>query len=97
MIIAKIDVTKIDKAHMFKGNKGTYLDLVLMENRQGPDQYGNDGMVVQGVSKESRNAGIKGPIIGNYRVHNAHQAPAQASQPAPTKSKILPVEDDVPF
>ena len=97
MIIGKIDVTKIDKAHLFEGAKGKYLDVLLMENRQGTDQYGNDGMIVQGVSKEARNAGTKGPIIGNYKIHTPHAAPAPKAQPAQPTSKILPTDDDVPF
>lgn len=65
MILLKIDVAKIDKSKLFRGAKGTYLDLVIMENRNGTDQYGNDYMVVQGVSKEERQAGVKGAILGN--------------------------------
>jgi hypothetical protein len=34
---AKIDVTKIDKASLYKGK---FLDLVLWANRDGPGQYG---------------------------------------------------------
>ena len=65
MILLKIDVAKIDKSKLFRGAKGTYLDLVIMENRDGTDRYGNDYMVVQGVSKEDRLAGNKGAILGN--------------------------------
>jgi hypothetical protein len=63
----KIDVKKIDKSLLFVGTKGTYLDVTLMENRNGPDEYGNDGFIVQDVSKEAREAGVKGPIIGNWK------------------------------
>lgn len=62
MITAKIDVTKIDKAKLFKGAKGTYLDIVLIDTPNG--QYG-DYMVVQSVTKEERQAGVKGAILGN--------------------------------
>jgi hypothetical protein len=44
---AKIDVTKIDKAQLYKGK---FLDLVLWENRDGPGQYGDTHMIVQSVS-----------------------------------------------
>jgi hypothetical protein len=70
MIIAKIDVTKLDKAHFFKGTKGIYADLVLIPNKDGVDQYGNDGFVSQGVSKEAREKGEKGVIVGNYKKVN---------------------------
>lgn len=63
-IICKIDVTKIDKKHLFQGKKGTYLDAILIEKES---EYGDDYMIVQGVSKEQRDAGVKGPIIGNAK------------------------------
>jgi len=63
----KLDVTKLNKEMLFKGAKGTYADLTLMDNRDGTDQYGNDGFVVQDVGKERREAGEKGPIVGNWK------------------------------
>jgi hypothetical protein len=97
MIIAKIDVTKLDKAHFFKGAKGIYADLVLIPNKDGVDQYGNDGFVSQGVSKEAREKGIKGSIVGNYRKINKGGkdpgAPPKAEKPEPA----FDAEDDVPF
>jgi len=63
----KIDVKKIDKSALYEGAKGTYLDLTLMENRQGPDQYGNDGFIIQEIGQTRREAGEKGPIIGNWK------------------------------
>jgi hypothetical protein len=67
MIIYKIDVTKIDKTLLYKGDKGTYLSGVLMENKNGRGEYGDDGFIVQNVSKEAHAAGQRGPIIGNWR------------------------------
>jgi hypothetical protein len=79
-----IDVTKIDKAHLFQGKSGTYLDVALWEK---PDQYGNDGFITQGVSKEARARGEKGNIIGNWK-HNTPPPAQQAPRPAqpPVKS-----------
>jgi hypothetical protein len=97
MIIAKIDVTKLDKAHFFKGQKGIYADLVLIPNKDGTDQYGNDGFVSQGVSKEARDKGTKGAIVGNYRKINKGGkdpgAPPKVAKPEPA----FDAEDDVPF
>lgn len=62
----KIDVTKIDKARLFTGSKGTYLDAtVLLKDED--DQYGNSGMIVQDVTKEERQANppVRGAILGN--------------------------------
>jgi hypothetical protein len=98
MIIAKIDVTKLDKGHFFKGQKGIYADLVLIPNKDGTDQYGNDGFVSQGVSKEAREKGTKGAIVGNYKKINRGGAdPGAAPKPKPKAEPDLEPDDDVPF
>lgn len=102
MIKLKIDVTKIPKERLFKGQKGTYLDAVLMENRGGPDQYGWDGFVSMDTTKEERDAGTKGVIIGNWK-HLGGSKPA--SKPAPKPAAKPPYADktidedgeDIPF
>ena len=64
----KIDVSKIDKARLFKGAKGTYLDITSFIDLDQLDQYGNSGMITQDVSKEEKDQGVKGPILGNCKV-----------------------------
>lgn len=100
-IIFKIDVSKIDKARLFKGEKGTYLDCVAWPTDN--DQYGNNYRVVQSVSKEERAAGTKGSIIGNGKFMQTRGA----SAPKPKKEAAKPAEksegwddpnsDDCPF
>lgn len=95
MISAKLNVSKILKDHLFKGEKGTYLDITLIENKEGTDQYGNDYFVVQDLGKEAREKGEKGPILGNAKIRGKQPAAAQ-SKSAPAAQK--PVDDsDVPF
>lgn len=65
MIKAKLDVTKIDKAALFKGKKGIYLDIVLIETPN--NRYGDSHMVVQDLGKDARDRGQKGPILGNAK------------------------------
>lgn len=101
IIKVKIDVTKIEKARLFEGKNGAkYLDMTLL-GKDEPDQYGNDFMVIQDVTKEERLAGVKGPILGNGK--KMEQQPRQNVQRA-TKAvhkaaeDAKPVEDDdVPF
>lgn len=62
MIEIKIDVQKINKSRLYRGEKGTYLTAVLIPTPDG--KYG-DFMVVEGISKEEREAGKKGTILGN--------------------------------
>ena len=57
-----IDVTKIDKSRLYEGQKGKYLNMILIETPGG--KYG-DYMAVQEVTKEERESGEKGPILGN--------------------------------
>jgi len=100
MRVGKIDVTKIAKEHLFVGTKGKYLDIMLHENRDGKDDYGNDGFITQSVSKEAKAQGVKGPIIGNWRKLEPR---AGARGAAPVKEKAPKVEggdddsDSVPF
>ena len=97
----KIDVKKIDKSLLFVGTKGTYMDITLMDNREGPDEYGNDGFIVQDVGKDKREAGIKGPIIGNWKYVGQTQPKPQQQRSMPPAPKPLPTDDDdteeIPF
>lgn len=105
MISLKIDVTKIPKGRIFIGQKGKYLDLRLVENKDGQDKYGNDGFVAIDVSKDAREAGEKGEIIGNWKeIGQKRQSPAvQQRAPVQTKRQApdpdLDADDssDVPF
>lgn len=86
MITLRIDVTKIDKSKLFKGEKGTWLDLVLIETPN--NKYGNDYMVKQGLSKEDRDAGQDGAILGNGKVWGSKAEAATAKDGG---------DDDLPF
>lgn len=92
-----INVTKIDKSHLIEGKSGKYLELILNENKNGPDQYGNDGFVTQGVSKAAREAGQRGPIVGNYRTIGAKPKQAAPANPQPIPFDKFDNNDDVPF
>lgn len=103
-----IDVTKIDKALLYKGTKGTYLNCTVFID-DAEDQYGNNGMITQEVSKESRDAGEKGAILGNCKVFwrdssgqqsgQSSQRPAQAAQTAPSNFDQFDDDglDGIPF
>lgn len=78
----KIDVSKIDKNRLFKGEKGMYLDATVFVDVDQLDQYGNSGMITQDVSKDEKQQGVKGNILGNCKVFwsdsNQKQAPQQS-------------------
>lgn len=98
MKVAKINVTKILKEHLFTGKNGAkYLDIALHDNRDGTDQYGNDGFITQSVSKEARERGEKGPIIGNWKELQSRQpqsdhikAKSNGYHPQPDEDETLP-------
>jgi len=67
-ISISIDVTKIEKARLFTGKKGVYLDLTTFVDLDQKDQYDNNGFISQTVNKEERAQGVKTPILGNCKV-----------------------------
>ena len=96
MITASIDVTKVDKDHLYQGKKGKYLSLVFFDKKSEKD----DGYIVQGVSKEAREKGIKGAIIGNWRESGRKPSRAQSgnnAQPAQSAASTTEDPDSVPF
>ena len=107
----RIDVTKIDTNRLFKGKKGAYLDLSTFIDLDQKDQYGNNGFITESVSKEEREQGVQGTILGNVKVfyndsQKAQQAPQQPvqqnyQQPAQMQPQTAPhvddFDDDIPF
>jgi hypothetical protein len=100
MIKIKLDVTKIDKSRLYKGAKGTYLDLVVYEN-ESPDTYGNDYSVKQDCTKEDRDAGVKMPYIGNgKRIGQKAPPPQQTTrsiQRAQPQAQDIEDNSEIPF
>ncbi len=94
MISISIDVTKIEKERLFKGAKGTYLDAVLIPT---PNSEHNDYMVVQSVSKEERENGVKGPILGNGKDIVKRDPTNHNTPPDATVDNSDNGFDDLPF
>jgi hypothetical protein len=107
MITIKIDVTKIQKDLLFigkakpDGSQPKYLDCILFENRDGVGKYGDTHFIVQGVSKAAREAGQKGPIIGNATIEIQEQPPRRTTNKIPRAQPQIEepgTEDDaIPF
>lgn len=75
-----IDVSKIDKALLYKGAKGVYLSATVFVDIDQADQYGNHGMITQDETKENRDAGKNGAILGNCKVFWKDQQQPSAKQ-----------------
>lgn len=100
----KIDVSKIDKNRLFKGQKGTYLDATVFINLEEEGQYGDHGMITQDVSREERDQGERGAILGNCKVFYRDEGRAQSYQQQPSPPAATSTfpdfdgfDDDVPF
>ncbi len=102
-IVAKIDVTKIDKNRIFVGKKGKYIDIVLIETPN--NEYGDSHMVVQQVTKEERKAGVKGPILGNAKTLGGgnrddggdENGRSRTDGRPPSRPPAANMDEDVPF
>lgn len=93
----KIDVSKISKEHLFRGQKGTYLDATVFIDVDNKDQYDNNGMITQSWKDQAKG---EGPILGNAQVFWSDE---QQSQPARTQANKQPAppadfeDDSIPF
>ena len=82
----KIDVTKINKADLFVGEKGTYLTIDCIELKE-TGKYGDSHLVKQVIgteryktmTEEERKAT---PIIGNMKPKEVKQSTPQTQPPA---------------
>lgn len=67
MITLKINLSKIEKEKLYKGEKGIYLDLVMFET---PNNEFNDYIIKQSITKEEREQGKEMPICGGGKNYN---------------------------
>ena len=88
LITGKIDVKKIDKARLFEGKKGTYLDIVLIPV---PNSEYSDYMIVQKTSKDEDSI-----ILGNASILSRTSTTEPEND---TEPDVLGDEtsDDLPF
>jgi len=94
---------------IFITEKTASMDVTLMTNRDGPDQYGNDGFATLDLGKERRLAGDRGPILGNWRdldggnQQGGRDVPASEAvrRPPPATRQAPPADDEddstIPF
>lgn len=67
MISIKINVDKINKSRLYKGQKGNYLEITAAINDE-QNQFGHDVSVWQGQTKEEREAKKEKNYLGNGKV-----------------------------
>jgi ssDNA-binding Zn-finger/Zn-ribbon topoisomerase 1 len=104
MIAVKLKTNLIDKSRIFRGRKHNYLDLVLIENRNGRDDYGFDGYIKCRLTAEELDADPRPemPIIGNWtrierKAQPQQEAPALSRANGPASGGGNLAEEDYPF
>ena len=85
--------------NIFIGEKGLYCEISLLENRDGTDQYGQDGFATLDLGKQRREAGEKGAVLGNWKHIGQPQARAATppSRTATADASDEDFEDQIPF
>ena len=99
LVKLKIAVNKIEKERLYRG-QNTYLDAEVWLDEDQEDQYGNHGMITQEVSREERDRGVKGAILGNAKVvwrEDRQSKPSQGPTPQATPQATKDEDDDIPF
>ncbi len=90
IIRVKLDLTKVLEEHLFNGKNGAkYLDVALLPVRE--SKYGETHVALQDLPRAERDAGKKGPILGNAteKLSTGYQpdAPADVDQ---TRTRTAP-------
>lgn len=99
-LTVKVNLDKVLKDNLYKGQKGTYLDLVLFNTPESP--YGDDFVVKQDLGKEAREQGKESPILGNGKAWDLSGQPCprdgvQSAPSAPSPVAPTSTNDDLPF
>ena len=89
VLTGSIDVTKIDKSKLFEGKEGAkYLNIAIIET---PSSEYNTHMIVQSLTKEEREKGLKGEILGGIKKwNNNEQGTNSNNQTESRESEELP-------
>lgn len=96
MIVGKIDLRKVDQSKVFKGEKGDYLEIAIIENKNGPGKFGDTHMIVQGTTKQERENGIRGAIIGNAKELAAPGSKIRRPESHECRD-VCPGDSEIPF
>jgi len=92
-IKATIKVNKLDKSAFFKGKNGdTYCSIILWENRDGEDQFGNTHSIKQDLGKDRK--GEKSDYVGNAKPIGGGQGRDVPASEAMRRNEPAPPQRD---
>jgi len=86
IVNASIDLSKIEKAKVYKGRKGEYLNVTIFVNDE-VDQFGNNASIIVSQTKEEREAKTPRVYLGNGKTAHLQNQPKQEET----------VSNDLPF
>lgn len=96
---ASIDVSKISKDKLVKGEKGNYLNITVSINDEA-DQYGNILSITESQTKEERESKAKKNYLANGKLvwssDGGSTAKQGGSKPAPAPAPTVE-EEQLPF
>jgi hypothetical protein len=94
-------IIPVKAANVFVSDKGgIYLNVDIIENKQGEDQYGNTHMITLDIGKDRRASGEKGTILGNCKTlifNNGNQPQSAANSGKSPQSAADDDGDSIPF
>ena len=101
---ASLDVSKISKDKLVKGDKGNYLNITISINDEA-DKYGNVLTITESQTQEEREAKSNRNYLANGKLvwtteggTVSKKAPAPATPPpAPAQEPVIEEGDDLPF
>ena len=94
---ASIDVSKISKDKLVKGEKGNYLNITISVNDE-EDAYKNLASIYESQTKEEREAKAPRNYLGNAKLVWSSDGSSTAKQSAPAQAPAPTVEEqDLPF
>ena len=67
IITGKINVSKITKSKLYEGKNGSYLNFIMFPK---PNSEFYDFQIVESISKEERENGVKGVELGDAKFLN---------------------------
>ena len=88
-------IIPVKAANIFVSDKGgIYLNVDIIEGKNGEDQYGNTHMITLDIGKDRRSAGEKGAILGNCKTLNFNSGSQPQSAAKSGQQRQAPVSKD---
>ena len=95
-IHAKLKLDLLDKSKIIKGKKHNYYDVTLFINDE--TRYGNNVTIIDKMSKEDSDNGVKKNYIGEGKVVSVKGNVVRAERDDDSQqSQAVAQEDDLPF